>query len=346
MVGGLVFFSYSRQDIALAKELATKLKAAGANTWLDDLDIKPGMPWDDSIESALNEAKTVLVLLSKTSIGSRNVKDEYSFALEEEKTVVPVMLEKCKAPLRLRRLQFVDYTENKDIGLQALKKALGLLKVAVPKTKNPTKPVFTENPIKIPPSKYTASLLTGWLQNKNPDSFEKRDYSEYAKLFALGCLVVQQNALGEASYKKSIGQKIYEDGAFFYISKIKGEYFMNYEFKEASASLATALKGSPKTADKTLPNFFTFSTLPSAIDTNKLSSKGPKDLPKPKKKKIRLEEKGAQVIEGPIGGYLNNTTTSSYSHAVVMIDKKEPYVFAVGPALDVVRFLLNKHFGK
>ena len=36
------FFSYSRQDKAFAQQLAADLKAAGANVWMDELDIEPG----------------------------------------------------------------------------------------------------------------------------------------------------------------------------------------------------------------------------------------------------------------------------------------------------------------
>ena len=35
------FFSYSREDSEFALRLAKDLKAAGANVWLDRLDIKP-----------------------------------------------------------------------------------------------------------------------------------------------------------------------------------------------------------------------------------------------------------------------------------------------------------------
>ena len=47
------FFSYCREDSDFALRLAEDLKAAGANVWIDQLDIEPGMPWDREVEDAL-----------------------------------------------------------------------------------------------------------------------------------------------------------------------------------------------------------------------------------------------------------------------------------------------------
>ncbi|MBU2527483.1 MAG: toll/interleukin-1 receptor domain-containing protein [Bacteroidetes bacterium] len=121
-----IFFSYSRDDSEFVLQLAKNLRQAGANIWLDQLDISAGSRWDKSIEQALTRSKTLLVILSKTSVASDNVLDEVSFALEEGKTVVPVLLEDCEIPFRLRRLQYADFTENREKGIQTLIHALHL----------------------------------------------------------------------------------------------------------------------------------------------------------------------------------------------------------------------------
>ena len=83
MSTGTIFFSYSRQDSDFVIHLAQSLREAGAEVWLDQLDIKPGSRWDKSIEQALFKSSTLLVVLSKSSVESANVMDEVSFALEE-----------------------------------------------------------------------------------------------------------------------------------------------------------------------------------------------------------------------------------------------------------------------
>ena len=103
-----VFFSYSRHDSACVLKLAKDLRAAGAAVWLDQLDIDPGEHWDSAIEKALANSSNMLVVLSPSSVGSTNVMDEVSFALDENKRVIPVLHRDCKVPFRLRRLQYID----------------------------------------------------------------------------------------------------------------------------------------------------------------------------------------------------------------------------------------------
>jgi hypothetical protein len=121
-----IFFSYSREDSEFALTLAKNLRKAGANIWLDQLDIKPGTRWDKSVETALVESNTLLIVLSESSVKSTNVMDEVSFALDEKKIVVPVLLEECDIPFRLRRLQFADFTVDQSKGLKTLAEALNL----------------------------------------------------------------------------------------------------------------------------------------------------------------------------------------------------------------------------
>src|SRR5450755_3609128 len=99
------FCSYSRADAAFALRLAEDLKAAGANVWMDQLDIEPGTPWDRAVEEALAAASRILVILSPSSVSSDNVSDELSFALSKRKRVIPVLYLQCDVPFRLARLQ-------------------------------------------------------------------------------------------------------------------------------------------------------------------------------------------------------------------------------------------------
>ena len=126
MSTGTIFFSYSRQDSDFVIHLAQSLREAGAEVWLDQLDIKPGSRWDKSIEQALFKSSILLVVLSKSSVESANVMDEVSYALEEHKRVVPILLEDCDIPFRLRRLQFADFTKDRSDALKTLILSMGL----------------------------------------------------------------------------------------------------------------------------------------------------------------------------------------------------------------------------
>ena len=134
------FFSYSRNDSSFVVRLARDLKAAGANVWLDQLDIIPGQRWDRAIEDALKNCPRLIVILSPTSVESTNVMNEVSFALEEQKTVIPVIYRDCVIPFRLRRLQYVDFKQVYAQGLEEL-----LLRVLSPQQKpEQTTPAFSD----------------------------------------------------------------------------------------------------------------------------------------------------------------------------------------------------------
>ena len=121
-----IFISYSRDDKEFVKNLAQRLRNAGADIWLDEFDIKIGENWDIAIQTALKESEKFLIVLSKTSVASNNVMDEVGFALSENKKVVPVLMEECDIPFRLQRRQFADLTGNDPKGVETLISALGL----------------------------------------------------------------------------------------------------------------------------------------------------------------------------------------------------------------------------
>jgi hypothetical protein len=106
------FISYSRINSEFAVHLASDLKRAGYHVWLDQFDIPTGARWDDEIEKALEACDTFLIILSPESIQSQNVKDEIGYAIDTGKQILPVVIENCKVPFRLRRFQYVDFTDQ------------------------------------------------------------------------------------------------------------------------------------------------------------------------------------------------------------------------------------------
>ena len=106
------FISYSRVNSDFAVRLAKDLKKADYDVWLDQLDIPAGSRWDDEIEKALEACTIFLIVLSPESIQSQNVKDEIGYAIDAGKQILPVVLENCQVPFRLRRFQYVDCSDQ------------------------------------------------------------------------------------------------------------------------------------------------------------------------------------------------------------------------------------------
>jgi hypothetical protein len=119
------FVSYAREDAEFVLRLAKDLRVGGAGVWVDQLDIAPGQRWDRAVEDALAKCLQLVVILSPAAVESTNVMDEVSLALEDGKTVVPVLHRQCKIPFRLRRLQYVDLSLDYKAGHNRLLETLG-----------------------------------------------------------------------------------------------------------------------------------------------------------------------------------------------------------------------------
>lgn len=119
------FLSYSRANKDFAIRLAKELKSEGFHVWLDQLDIPLGARWDVEVEKALEESEIFMIIMTPASIASENVRDEIGYAIDNGKRFLPVLLENCTVPLRLRRFQYVDFSnKNFDEGVEAAKELL------------------------------------------------------------------------------------------------------------------------------------------------------------------------------------------------------------------------------
>lgn len=113
-----VFLCHSSQDKPIVRDLYQRLNAEGwIDPWLDEEKLLPGQDWDLEIERAVEAADAVLVCLSAHSVTKEGyVQRELRFVLDvalekPEGTVfiVPLRLDDCQPPRRLRTLQYLDY---------------------------------------------------------------------------------------------------------------------------------------------------------------------------------------------------------------------------------------------
>ncbi len=153
VVQEVAFFSYSREDSEFALRVAKDLKDAGAAVWIDQLDIEPGQDWDVAVEAAVTRCPRMLLILSPVSVQSRNVRNEIVFALDEKKTIIPVLYQDCVVPLQLRRVQHIDFRTDYQHGLKALLKAVGVgpamvASAAAPATASEVHPAPTDTGVR------------------------------------------------------------------------------------------------------------------------------------------------------------------------------------------------------
>jgi hypothetical protein len=105
-----IFISYSRADSDYVSRLVDALRNKGFDVWFDE-NIRTGNEWDNTIEREIKNSDAMVLILSNTSVQSDNVKDEMSYAMQLNISVIPIKIEECDVPMRLARKQFIDFTQ-------------------------------------------------------------------------------------------------------------------------------------------------------------------------------------------------------------------------------------------
>jgi hypothetical protein len=124
-----VFISYAREDADEARRLYMDLKAAGADPWLDEKDLRGGQRWKRALNDAISQCRYFVALLSSNSVNKRGyVQKEVRHALEvldefseSDVFLIPVRLDGCRPTNQeLRELQWVDLFPHWHAGVAKL----------------------------------------------------------------------------------------------------------------------------------------------------------------------------------------------------------------------------------
>src|SRR5688572_33196406 len=99
-----VFISYSRTDGEFAERIRDQIRSMGYDTWRDLDNIRKGQHWDDAIDQGLNRSEVVVGVLSPESVTSSNVKNEWAWALANDRPLVLLFYRPCAIPHRYVRI--------------------------------------------------------------------------------------------------------------------------------------------------------------------------------------------------------------------------------------------------
>jgi formylglycine-generating enzyme required for sulfatase activity len=111
-----IFLCHAKEDKERVKALYRQLKKAGYHPWLDEEDLLPGVDWELEIRRAIRGSELFLACLSQKSLTRKGyIHKEIKMALDEldqmpegKIYLIPVRLEECQVPERLRSRQWVD----------------------------------------------------------------------------------------------------------------------------------------------------------------------------------------------------------------------------------------------
>jgi TIR domain/Trypsin-like peptidase domain len=112
----LVCLCHSSGDKECVRKLYHRLTADGVRCWFDEEDLLPGQDWEFEIGKAIRRCRFVLACISNSSISKSGfVQKELRLALDvaDEQPggstfLIPVRLEECEIPDRLKRWQAAD----------------------------------------------------------------------------------------------------------------------------------------------------------------------------------------------------------------------------------------------
>ena len=132
-----VFLCHASQDKTIVRELYKRLLHEGwIDPWLDEEKLLPGQDWDLEIEREVEAAEVVIVFLSNDSVTKegyvqRELKFVLDIALEKPDGtifVIPLRLEDCQVPRRLKSWHYVDCfpVDRREISYRRILQALNI----------------------------------------------------------------------------------------------------------------------------------------------------------------------------------------------------------------------------
>jgi TIR domain len=123
-----VFLSHNSSDKPAVRELKRLLAAKNLRVWLDEDELQPGMPWQESLEHAIKHSRSVAVLVGKDGLGpweDEEMQGALVIAVRTKCPCIPVLLPGAPAqpelPMFLINRTWVDLrTGLTDQGLTRL----------------------------------------------------------------------------------------------------------------------------------------------------------------------------------------------------------------------------------
>lgn len=114
-----VFLCHNTEDKTAVKEIGKQLKERGILPWLDEWELRPGLPWQQELENHIANIKSAAVFVGENGIGPWQYEEIKAFLREFVKRqcpVIPVLLPdsrtKPKLPIFLNGMTWIDFRKK------------------------------------------------------------------------------------------------------------------------------------------------------------------------------------------------------------------------------------------
>lgn len=136
-----VFLSHSARNRTFVEKLTKVLAHHKIPHWYSKQHIRGAQQWHDEIGAALARCDWFVLILSRASVGSKWVKRELLYVLQEDQyegKIVPLVYRPCEysqLSWTLSSFQIVDFTKSFDEGCRELLRIWGMTYTPVKTTK-------------------------------------------------------------------------------------------------------------------------------------------------------------------------------------------------------------------
>ena len=113
-----VFISYASENSELRDRIKNALSHHIITTWVHNKDIRSGQDFAVAINEGIEQADSLIFFISNESLQSEYCIKELNYALELNKRIIPILIEKeinYEQPAALASLQYIDFTAHEQI---------------------------------------------------------------------------------------------------------------------------------------------------------------------------------------------------------------------------------------
>jgi len=122
-----VFLCHNSDDKPAVKAIGEQLKGLGLRPWLDEWELRPGLPWLRELEKQIKNIKSAAIFVGPNGIGpwqDRELDALLRQFVKRERPVIPAILPGCEQPpelpLFLGSMTWVDFRRDDPPPLQWL----------------------------------------------------------------------------------------------------------------------------------------------------------------------------------------------------------------------------------
>lgn len=121
-----IFISHSDRDKSAVHKISQRLRAQGYEIWDNRSQLKAGDNFQQKILEELEESDVLLIIVSKNSFRSEWAQQEFAtIVLQQEITngsrrIIPIKIDEISMPSYLAHLQYLDFSQDFESGMERL----------------------------------------------------------------------------------------------------------------------------------------------------------------------------------------------------------------------------------